>query len=225
MGMTKRGAAPNQEWVLMYRAGLSRARIAELVRVPAPTVGYHLRLAAAKEPGLRDAHKAAAARKTTVTTRGVERMQQLVTLVQDTGRYPSRTADSTSERTLATWLLRRREDLRDGTLAQEYRDGLAVLPGWEGKPRVVAAEERWRELLTTLVAYRAAGNDWPRRKALVTREEHELGVWLHIQRYRARRGDLDPQKVEDLDAAVPGWRTGRRRGRKPLALAGKESAT
>lgn len=94
------------------------------------------------------------------------------------------------------------------------RDGLAVLPGWEGKPRSEANEDRWRERLAALVAYRAAGNDWPRHKAFVTGEEHELGVWLHTQRYKARRGELDPQKAEALDTAVPGWRAGRQRGRR-----------
>ena len=91
--------------------------------------------------------------------------------------------------------------------AQEYRDGLAVLPGWEGKPRILAAEERWQERPTALVAYRAA--------TFITGEEHELGVWLHVQRYKACRGEPDPQKAEVLDAAVPGWRTGRQRGRRP----------
>lgn len=45
-------------------------------------------------------------------------------------------------------------------MAKEYRDGFGVLPGWEGKPRIVAAEERW-QVLTALVEYRAAGNEWP----------------------------------------------------------------
>lgn len=199
----------------MYRAGLTRARIAEVVRAPASTVGYHLRIAAAADPGLRPAHEAGAARKTMVTAQGLERMQQLVVMVQETGRYPSGSAQSTSERTLATWLQRRREDARAGNLAPAFRDGLAILPGWEGKPRVEADEDRWQERHTSLSAYLAAGNDWPRHKAFITGEEHLLGVWLHTQRYKARRGELDPQKAEALDAAVPGWRTGRPRGRRP----------
>ncbi|MFJ5696582.1 helicase associated domain-containing protein [Arthrobacter sp. NPDC093139] len=214
MAKTRRDAAPNQEWVLMYRGGLTQARIAELVRAPASTVRYHLRIAAAADPGLRPAHEAAAVRKTMVTAQGLERMQQLVAMVQETGRYPSTNAESTSERTLASWLQRRREDARAGTLPPAFREGLAVLPGWEGKPRAEADEERWQVRLTALVAYRAAGNDWPRHKAFITGEEHDLGVWLHTQRYKARRGDLDPQKTDALDAAVPGWRTGRPRGRR-----------
>jgi hypothetical protein len=65
-------------------------------------------------------------------------------------------------------------------------------------------------VLTALAAYRASGQDWPRHKATVTDQEHELGIWLHTQRFKHRRGELDPAK-----AAAPGWRTGRTRGRKP----------
>jgi hypothetical protein len=36
------GALLTGEWVLMYRLGLGRARIAALVRVPPAAVGYHL---------------------------------------------------------------------------------------------------------------------------------------------------------------------------------------
>lgn len=201
----------------MYRKGLTRTRIAELVGVSAQGVGYHLQRACAADPGLREAHKAAANKKPSrVTSRGLARMQELVTMVQETGRYPSRNAKDAPEQSLAVWLQRRREDARAGTLAQEYQDGLAVLDGWAGKPRAEADEERWQERLAALVGYRAAGNDWPRHKAVITGEEHQLGVWLHLQRSRARRGELDPSKAQALDEALPGWRQGRRRGRPPL---------
>jgi hypothetical protein len=214
MVTTRRGTAPNQEWVLMYRGGLSRTRIAELVGVPAPTVGYHLRLACAADLGLRGAHEAAHAKPSRVTAKGLARMQELVAMVQQTGRYPFRNAESISERTLAAWLQRRRQDARIGTLASAYRDGLAVLDGWEGKPRTEAEEHRWQERLNDLVEYRAAGNDWPRHKASIIGTEHDLGVWLHTQRYKASRGQLDPQKAEALDGTIPGWGTDRQRGRR-----------
>lgn len=52
-------------------------------------------------------------------------------------------------------------------------------------------------------------------KAAVAGEEHELGIWLHSQRQKARRGELDEARARALDEAVPGWRKGRQRGRKP----------
>ncbi|MDQ0820756.1 hypothetical protein QFZ79_003129 [Arthrobacter sp. V4I6] len=107
---------------------------------------------------------------------------------------------------------------RAGRLAPAVREGLAV-PDWEGKPRVQADEQRWWERLAALKAYLAAGNDWPRHKVTVTGEEHELGVWLHGQRIKQRRSQLDPYKTAALDATVPGWRVGRKRGRRPAAAA------
>jgi hypothetical protein len=214
--MKKRGRAPNQEWVLMYRKGLSRDRIASLVEAAPSTVNYHLRIALALEPKLQAEHEAATGtRPAHVTAQGVERMQQLVSLVQEKGLYPSRYSSSGNERTLAAWLQRRREDARAGALAPGYRDGLAVLPGWETPPRAEADEARWQQGLADLATYRAAGNDWPRHKAIITGEEHDLGVWLHSQRYKARRGELAADKAEALDRTVPGWRAGRRRGRRP----------
>jgi hypothetical protein len=212
-----RGRAPNAEWVLMYRKGLSRDRIAALVEAPLSTVGYHLTIARATDPGLELDHQTAAGRKPAHdTAQGLERMQQLLAPVQETGRYPSRNSLSDTERTLAAWLQRRREDARADTLAQAYRDGLAVLPDWQTPPRAEAEEARWQNRLAALAAYRAAGNDWPRHKK-VTGEEHDLGIWLHVQRSKAHRGELAAEKIGALDSAVPGWRAGRQRGRKPKA--------
>lgn len=198
----------------MYRRGLSRGQIADLTGAAPATVGYHLGLARSQDPGLQNEHETAA-RKPAVTGQGRERLQELVAFVQERRAYPSRSSDDTSERTLAEWLQRRRREAADGTLAPTYREGLAVLPDWRGIPRAVADEARWQELLAALAAYRASGQDWPRHKASITGVEHELGVWLHTQRFRQRRGELDPAKAGALDAAAPGWRTGRTRGRKP----------
>lgn len=127
-----RSAAPNAEWVLMYRGGLGRSKISELVGAPVSTVGYHLRLAVIEDPSLRLAHRAANRSKTRVTRRGLANMQRVVAMVRATGRYPSWDAESTSERTLAVWLQRRRRDACRGTLAPAFREGLAVLPDWKG---------------------------------------------------------------------------------------------
>jgi hypothetical protein len=199
----------------MYRGGLTRSRIAALTRAPAATVGYHLTIARAADPGLQAAHKNAAGSPAHVTGQGLARMRQLVTMVKETGRYPSRTATTTDERTLASWLERRRHDAATGTLAPAYRDGLAVLPDWRRLPRPEADEARWQDRLAALVRYRQAGHDWPRHKTATVGEEQELGVWLHSQRQKARRGVLDSAKAQLLDEMLPGWRAGRQRGRKP----------
>jgi hypothetical protein len=196
-------AAPNTEWVLMYRGGLTRSRIAALTRAPAATVGYHLAIARAADPGLQAAHVNAASMQPHVSVQSLARMHQLVAMVQETGRYPSRTAPTAEERTLAAWLERRRHDAAAGTLAPVYRNGLAVLPGWQRPPRPVADAARWQDRLSALIRYRAAGHDWPRQKA--------------------HHGDLDPAKAQALDEMLPGWRAGRQRGRKPRNGSGTSS--
>ncbi|WP_395405665.1 helicase associated domain-containing protein (plasmid) [Arthrobacter sp. UC242_113] len=212
----RRTAAPNAEWVLMYRGGLTRARIAALTRAPAGTVGYHLSVALAADPGLQAEHeKAAGTPVPPVNGQGLARMCQLVAMVQSTGGYPSRASDDADERRLASWLERRRREAAAGTLAPAYREGLAVLADWQRAPRAVADEARWQDRLATLARYRADGHDWPRHKAPAG-EEHDLGVWLHAQRQKARRGELEPDKARTLDEVLPGWRTGRQRGPKPV---------
>ncbi|TSE17861.1 helicase-associated protein [Arthrobacter sp. KBS0703] len=203
----------------MYRGGLTRGQIAKLVGAARSTVGYHLAAARAADPQLQSAHEAAAALKTahTATAAGLEHMRELVDFIQSTGRYPSRASTNDSERSLAAWLQRRREEARDGTLALAYRDGLAALPDWQTPPRAEADEAKWHQRLAALTAYRAAGHDWPRHKATTTGVEHDLGVWLHSQRSKLHCGELDEEKVQDLDRTLPGWREGRQRGRKPRA--------
>lgn len=208
---------PNPEWVLMYRRGLTRSRIADLLGAPASKVGYHLAAARKLEPGLFGEHEAAIVRKKgqRVTHRGLESMNQLIDFVHAEGRYPAYSAASPKERALAQWLQERRRNAAAGTLAPIFRENLQALPGWETNQRRGQNESRWQERLAALVDYRAQGQEWPRHKKTVSEDEHTLGVWLHVQRYKLRRGDLDVAKLETLDRYLPGWREGRRRGRRP----------
>lgn len=143
-------------------------------------------------------------------------MAQLIAMVQEMGRYPSTKAEDRAERALAAWLNRRRKQAREGMLPAVFRDGLCALPDWQGLPRLSRDEARWQERLAVLEAYLESGQDWPRHKSTIDGLEHELGVWLHTQRYKARRGELDPEKAATLHARLPGWQSGRRRGRRPL---------
>jgi hypothetical protein len=218
--VTKRwDAAPEPEWVLMYRRGLSRGRIAELTGAPLRTVGYHLTVARKLQPDLLAEHEQAA-RMTPrrVNGQGLERMEQLIAMVQESGHYPSSHAEDKQERGLAAWLCQRRREAREGRLPPAFGQGLSMLPGWQGPSRVSSDEARWQERLAALVEYRGSGQDWPRHKSNIEGLEHELGVWLHTQRFKARRGELDPPKVAALDALLKGWRSGRTRGRKPHGL-------
>jgi hypothetical protein len=61
----------------------------------------------------------------------------------------------------------------------------------------------------------AAGNDWPRHKGTYTEDERLLGMWLHIQRMKYRRNELDQDKESQLNTLLPGWPDGSTRGRPP----------
>jgi DNA-binding transcriptional ArsR family regulator len=212
-------AVPRPDWVLLYRAGLSRKQIAELTGAPPSTVSYHLASAKAADPALKAAHAAAAGKSTMQVPRpGLKRMDQVIAMVQATGRYPLPTADAAWERKLAGWLRRRRRDANMGILDPAVRDGLAVLPDWHCRPGHLEGEALWQDRLKTLIAYRAAGHDWPRRKRAETDVERELGEWLNAQRFKLGRGTLSTEKAVALDTALPGWRAGRKRGGKPWDL-------
>lgn len=184
------------------------------------TIAYHLAAARAEDPGLEDEHAAAAGTggSATLTSKGRERMDQLIALVRSNGRYPSSRSPDLAERTLAAWLGRRHREAGAGTLAPVFRNGLACLPDWQEPTRATAGQARWQARLAELAAYRDAGHDWPRHKNTGTELEHALGVWLHSQRINLRRGELDFAKVQALNTVLPGWRTGRTRGRKPRDL-------
>ena len=202
------------EWTLMYRKGLSRKEIAQLAKVGFSAVAYHLAGAKALDPGLRAEHRAAAAM--IPATPGIKRLYQLLAMVESRGRYPSRDAEDPAERELAQWLRRRRRDAEAGLLNRVIGEGLAVLPDWQRKPGEARREQKWRGRLQQLTAYRAAGRPWPRANSAVTELERDLGRWLSTQRHTLRQGELSPARSEALDAALPGWLTGRK-GANPNA--------
>jgi hypothetical protein len=207
--------APDAEWVLMYRLGLSRQRIAALVRAEPATVGYHLVIARRLDLELEAEHQAAAGAAPVPhpAPTDLARMDEVVAWVKAEGRLPRDRSGQRGERSMARWLSGRRREAAAGTLDPAYRDGLAQVPGWLGNRREAEDEARWHHRLAQLAAYRHEGNDWPRHKECDSEREHTLGVWIHTQRDKHRRGELDPVKVKLLDAAVPGWQVGRTRGR------------
>ena len=207
--------APDAEWVLMYRLGLSRKRIAELVRAEPATVGYHLVIARRRDPELEAAHLTAAGTKSRRPPVNLARMEEIISWVTAEGRLPRDRSDDKGERSIARWLSDRRRESAEGTLQRAYGEGLARVPGWDLNPRTAVEEARWHRRLAQLVDFREEGNDWPRHKKCDSEREHTLGVWVHAQRQKHRSGELEAEKVRLLDIAVPGWQAGRTRGRPP----------
>jgi hypothetical protein len=199
----------------MYRLGLSRKRIADLVRAHPAAIGYHLVIARRQDPELEAEHQAAAGATPSHSPTGVARMDEVIAWVSAEGRFPRDRSGDKEERSMARWLADRRREAADGTLSPAYRDGLANVPGWAGNPRAAADAVRWHDRLAQLVGFRAEGNDWPRHQKADSEREHALGVWIHAQRQKHRSGDLDAERIKLLDDAAPGWRIGRPRGRPP----------
>ena len=210
--------APDAEWVLMYRLGLNRQRIAALVHAEPATVGYHLVIARRQDPGLEAEHQAAAdaAPIPYPSPKDVARMEEVIAWVSAEGRQPVGRSADRGERSMARWLSGRRREAAEGTLDPAYRDGLARVPGWLENRRESEDEARWHHRLAQLAAYREEGNNWPRHGKADSEREHTLGVWIHTQRYKNRRGELDAVKLKLLDDTVHGWQTGRTRGRPRL---------
>jgi hypothetical protein len=145
----------------MYRLGLSRKRMAELVRAEPATVGYHLAIARRQDPELEAAHQAAGT-KSSPSPAGMARMEEIISWIRAEGRFPRDRSEDKGERSMARWLSDRLREAADGTLYPARRDGLARIPGWAENPRAASDETRWHDRIAQLVDFRAGGNDWPR---------------------------------------------------------------
>jgi hypothetical protein len=199
----------------MYRLGLSRNRIADLVGAEPATVGYHLVIARRRDPELEAAHLAAAATGRSPSLASLARMDEIIAWISAEHRFPRDRSEDKGEQSMARWLSDRRREAAGGTLHPAYRDSLAGMSGWAENPRAAADDARWHARLAQLADFRAGGNDWPRHRNYASDLEHTLGVWVHAQRQKRRRGELDPAKINLLDDTVPGWQAGRTRGRPP----------
>lgn len=204
--------APFPEWVQMYRQGIPAKKIADLVHAPYSTVRYHLARAAELEPSLRTTHAGTVRPVPKVTAAGRRNLETLLALYAATGKLPTAGAGTLEDRALGSWLQDRRLQAAAGTLSPYYEDGLARIPDWTQHTTKKERDElRWSTLLAELIAYRAAGNDWPRHKKTDDSTERRLGLWLHSQRISKRASTLSPDKQEKLDATLQGWLTGRKR--------------
>ncbi|MEQ4519298.1 helicase associated domain-containing protein [Pseudarthrobacter sp. B907] len=211
--MTKaKRRAPDPEWVQMYRMGIPSPKIAAGAGAAESSVRYHLHLAGQAEPGLREAHKKALGAVTRITSAGLRNLNATIAFYQAEGRLPTTGGKTARERALGSWLHTRRQNAAAGTLSPVYREGLAVIPGWDSvTTRSADNAARWDRRRAELVEYLTAGNDWPRHKDFATEQERVLGVWVHVQRISRRQGTLIPEREAQLNASLPGWRDGRAR--------------
>jgi hypothetical protein len=95
--------APDAEWVLMYRLGLSRKSNAELVRAEPATVGYHLVIARRRGPEQEVAHLGAIDSRTSPSHAALARLEGVIRWVVSEGRFPRERSSDQEDRSLAWW--------------------------------------------------------------------------------------------------------------------------
>ncbi len=88
--MTEHRTAPHPEWVQMYRQGLTTTQIADTAGVGQSTVRYHVAIAAAAEPSIRDDHRNASRTPpvTRITAAGLQNLNDTIALYRAEGRPP-----------------------------------------------------------------------------------------------------------------------------------------
>jgi hypothetical protein len=85
----------------MYRLGLSRKRIAELVRAEPATVGYHLVIARRRDPELEAAHLTAAGTNSSPSPASLARMDEIITWISAEHRFPRDRSEDKGEQSMA----------------------------------------------------------------------------------------------------------------------------
>ncbi|MHA7297694.1 hypothetical protein [Pseudarthrobacter sp. MDT3-1] len=100
--MPEHKTAPHAEWVQMYRQGLTTTKIAATTGAAQSTVRYHLAIAAAAEPSIRDDHRNATRPPppTRITAEGLQNLNDTIALYRAENRLPSSSSPSARERAL-----------------------------------------------------------------------------------------------------------------------------
>ena len=100
------------------------------------------------------------------------------------------------------WLTRQRSRMSAGKLSGEQLEALdEMVPGWRNLDRI-----RWTEQAQSLARHAAAAGRLPSSRT-DDPEARRLYVWLARQRRRLREGTLAPDRRDELDALLPGWRS------------------
>jgi len=200
------GASLHPEWDLMYRKGLTVARIADLCSVLRQTVGGHIRAQRALYPDIEMEHLANRPVARRPTVQWLETLDAVSRFCSERGRFPTSTDPDAGVCRLARWLQDQRSRLRRGVLRPEQRRRLdGALPGWADNQQARLGAARRQERIAQLQAFRDREGRWPHYEGPVDEAERVLGVWLHGQRQAFGAGRLTAEQLEQLDAAALGW--------------------
>jgi len=104
---------------------------------------------------------------------------------------------------LGTWVGSRREEYKSSKLNAERAAVLEALPGWEWNPRT----GKWSQALNRLLRFVDENGHVNIPDDYECPDSYRLGAWARQQRSLYKRGELTPDRIDQLEA-IQGWSWG-----------------
>lgn len=212
--------ATGEEWVLMYRQGLSKRQIAEVCSASLRLVSRRINAVCKSDPSLDQDHVGHSAKLDPDTMRANAELArwedafgQFHHFVSVHGRIPWMGGHELKEHLLAKWLTAQRRRYMTGDLGTSQEQQLNAVAEWKIPRREQLARQQWHARFDQLVAFIGSEQTWPVWRNPHSDDERQIGMWLHAQRQRFRRSLLGQDLVNLLDERLPGWYDPARRNR------------
>lgn len=216
--MDARGAARPDDWVRLYRSGISGAGVALACDVD-NILDVLNALAGAKrhDPSLEGEHAANLLLRRTfevpdyvAAQRGFSpawrrRITELTAYVADHGRMPRQGGGDEAETSLGRWLHAQRLKVTKGTLESRHRAALDAVGAWDSADRKRRDETKFPVRLKDLADFQERHRRLPSFRNRADEHESTLGLWLHTQRQDDAGGRLPDMARDALDETVPDW--------------------
>lgn len=208
-----------EDWVRLYREGVTCAGIAQLcededilviLRTVAESKERDATLEAdhlANRLGAAEEVQAYKVPEKSLRPSWQARAAQLKEFVDGhEGRMPRQRGGDETETALGRWLHAQRGKVAKGTLTTAQRLVLESIGDWDSDRRAKRDELSFPARVREVTAFRARHKRWPTYMTRNDPDERALGVWLHTLRLADRDGRLPATTSAALDRHLPGWR-------------------
>lgn len=206
-----RDPASRAEWLLLYRRGLEPDDIARICHTLSRTAEAFIRDQLDRDSSLFDTRLCRCLEPSLPVFRAEDISRgwdgnriSLARFIQANGRYPRRSADTTTvsgalEVFLYLWVRAQRAESAAGHLTARQERQLESLPRWTVLGRDQMNARHWDECSTACRAFIDREGRLPVYRGGSTDRERSLGAWLSRQRSRARCGALPMARAKALD--------------------------
>lgn len=214
---TLQGTGTADEWIRLYRSGLTGAAVALACDVD-DILDVLNALAAAKrgDPSLEAEHEAnrmtaaPQAREAAASLHGLsqvwrQRITELHDYFAEHGRMPRQGGGDEHETSLGRWLHAQRLKGTKGTLLSEQRAALDGAGPWDSEARQRRDDAKFPAQLSAVADFRALHRRLPSYKSRNDEVECALAGWLNKQRQAVGDGRLSGKFRKALDETLPGW--------------------